>query len=57
MNSTKLPDAMLHPAFPADEVKKLAAQRVDGIKSAKDRAAGVMFVGFGLRLAMSDNKP
>ena len=35
-------DAMLHPSFPGDEVKKLAAQRVDGIKSAKDRAAGVM---------------
>jgi predicted Zn-dependent peptidase len=35
-------DAVLHPAFPADEVKKLAAQRVDGIKSAKDRAAGVI---------------
>ena len=35
-------DAMLHPSFPADEVKKLAAQRVDGIKSAKDRAAGVI---------------
>jgi predicted Zn-dependent peptidase len=35
-------DAMLHPIFPVDEVKKLAAQRVDGIKSAKDRAAGVL---------------
>jgi zinc protease len=35
-------DAMLHPAFPADEVKKLAAQRIDGIRSAKDRAAGVI---------------
>jgi zinc protease len=35
-------DAMLHPAFPADEVKKLAAQRVGGIRSAKDRAAGVI---------------
>jgi zinc protease len=35
-------DAMLHPAFPADEVKKLAAQRVDGVRSAKDRAAGVL---------------
>ena len=35
-------DAMLHPAFPEAEVKKLAAQRVDGIKSAKDRAAGVI---------------
>ena len=35
-------DAVLHPVFPADEVKKLAAQRVDGIKSAKDRATGVI---------------
>jgi predicted Zn-dependent peptidase len=35
-------DAMLHPSFPDAEVKKLAAQRVDGIKSAKDRAAGVI---------------
>lgn len=35
-------DAVLHPAFPAEEVTKLAAQRVDGIKSAKDRAAGVI---------------
>lgn len=37
-----LADAMLHPSFPEAEVKKLAAQRVDGIKSAKDRAAGVI---------------
>ena len=35
-------DAMLHPSFPEAEVKKLGAQRVDGIKSAKDRAAGVI---------------
>lgn len=35
-------DALLHPSFPEAEVKKLAAQRVDGIKSAKDRAAGVI---------------
>jgi predicted Zn-dependent peptidase len=35
-------DVLLHPSFPADEVKKLVAQRVDGIKSAKDRAAGVL---------------
>jgi predicted Zn-dependent peptidase len=37
-----LADAMLHPTFPEAEVRKLAAQRVDGIKSAKDRAAGVI---------------
>lgn len=35
-------DAMLHPTFPAGEVTKLVAQRVDGIKAAKDRAAGVI---------------
>jgi len=35
-------DALLHPSFPDAEVNKLAAQRVDGIKSAKDRAAGVI---------------
>jgi len=35
-------DVMLHPSFPEAEVKKLAAQRIDGIKSAKDRAAGVI---------------
>ncbi|MCX6549919.1 MAG: pitrilysin family protein, partial [Acidobacteria bacterium] len=37
-----LSDAVLRPAFPADEVTKLVAQRVDGIKSAKDRAQGVI---------------
>ncbi len=31
-----LADALLHPAFPEDEVKKLLAQRIDAIKSAKD---------------------
>jgi predicted Zn-dependent peptidase len=37
-----LADVMLRPSFPEAEVKKLATQRVDGIKSAKDRAAGVI---------------
>jgi zinc protease len=37
-----LSDALLHPVFPAEESKKLVAQRVDGIRSAKDRAAGVL---------------
>jgi zinc protease len=35
-------DALLRPTFPADEVGKLVRQRVDGIKSAKDRAQGVL---------------
>jgi len=35
-------DALLRPAFPADEVRKLVAQRVDGIRSAKDRAGSVL---------------
>jgi predicted Zn-dependent peptidase len=37
-----LSDALMRPVFPQDEVAKLVAQRVDGIKSAKDRAAGVL---------------
>jgi zinc protease len=37
-----LADAVLHPSFPADEVSKLVKQRVDGIRSAKDRAQGVL---------------
>lgn len=35
-------DALLRPAFPVEEVSKLVPQRVDGIKSAKDRAQGVL---------------
>jgi zinc protease len=35
-------DALLHPAFAQDEVTKQVKQRVDGIKAAKDRAAGVI---------------
>ncbi|MFM6985998.1 MAG: LysE family translocator [Hydrogenophaga sp.] len=37
-----------------------ASRRVGAVQSAMhgmDRAAGVMFIGFGLRLAMSDNRP
>jgi len=37
-----LADALLRPVFPEGEVAKLAAQRVDGIKGAKDRAATVL---------------
>lgn len=35
-------DLLMNPAFPEAEVKKLAAQRVDGIRSAKDSAQGVI---------------
>jgi predicted Zn-dependent peptidase len=37
-----LADVILHPGFPQDEVTKLIKQRIDGIKSAKDRAQGVI---------------
>ncbi|HEV8384934.1 MAG TPA: pitrilysin family protein [Candidatus Acidoferrales bacterium] len=37
-----LADVMLNPIFPQDEVSKLLKQRLDGIKSAKDRAQGVI---------------
>ena len=43
-------DALLRPAFAADEVAKLVAQRVDGIKAAKDRAAGVIGTYFNAYL-------
>jgi predicted Zn-dependent peptidase len=43
-------DALLRPAFSADEVTKLVKQRVDGIKSAKDRAAGVIGTYFNAYL-------
>lgn len=37
-----LADALLRPAFAAEEVAKQVKQRVDGVKAAKDRAAGVI---------------
>jgi predicted Zn-dependent peptidase len=37
-----LADVILHPTFPQDEVTKMLKQRIDGIKSAKDRAQGVL---------------
>jgi len=37
-----LADALLNPTFPQDEVTKLLKQRIDGIKSAKDQAQGVI---------------
>ncbi|MDQ3012983.1 MAG: insulinase family protein, partial [Acidobacteriota bacterium] len=37
-----LADTMLNPTFPQDEVTKLLTQNIDGIKSAKDRAQGVI---------------
>jgi predicted Zn-dependent peptidase len=36
-------DALLHPTFPQEEVDKLLAQSVDGVKSAKDSAREVIF--------------
>jgi zinc protease len=36
-------DAVLHPTFPQDEVEKLLAQSVDGVKAAKDSARDVIF--------------
>jgi zinc protease len=36
-------DAMLHPTFPQDEVDKLVAQSIDGVKAAKDSAGNVVF--------------
>ena len=36
-------DALLHPTFPQDEVDKLLAQSVDGVKAAKDSAQNVIF--------------
>ena len=35
-------DIILNPVFPEAEVKKLIAQRIDGVKSDKDRASGVI---------------
>ena len=37
-----LADVLLNPTFPQDEVAKLLKQRIDGIKSAKDQAQGVI---------------
>lgn len=37
-----LADVLLSPIFPQDEVTKLLKQRLDGIKSAKDQAQGVI---------------
>lgn len=43
-------DALIRPAFTADEVTKHLTQRVDGIKSAKERAAGVIGTYFNAYL-------
>ena len=37
-----LSDVLLNPQFPQDELTKLIKQRIDGIKSAKDSAQGVI---------------
>src|SRR5262245_50490393 len=39
---TLLADILLNPVFPEDELKKLIQQRIDAIKSAKDRAESVI---------------
>jgi zinc protease len=38
-----LSDAILHPTFPQDEVDKLLAQSIDGVKASKDSANAVIF--------------
>lgn len=43
-------DAILRPAFRAEEVKKHVEQRVDGIKAAKERAGGVIGTYFNAYL-------
>ncbi len=35
-------DLLMNPTFPDDEVKKIVAQRIDGLKGAKDSAQGVI---------------
>jgi zinc protease len=45
-----LADAVMRPVFPREEVTKLVTQRVDGIKSAKDRAQGVISAYFNAYL-------
>jgi zinc protease len=35
-------DAILHPTFPQNEVEKLLAQEIDGVKEAKDQAQAVL---------------
>jgi zinc protease len=37
-----LSDALLHPMFPQEEVEKLLAQSLDGVRSAKDEARSVL---------------
>jgi len=38
-----LSDALLHPTFPQEEVDKLLAQSIDGVKASKDSANAVIF--------------
>ncbi len=45
-----LVDLLINPTFPQDEVTKLVKQSVDGIKSAKDQAQGVIGVYFNAYL-------
>ena len=43
-------DAILHPAFPQDEVAKLVKQRLDALRAAKDKAQGVIGLYFNAYL-------
>jgi zinc protease len=45
-----LSDALLNPTFPQDEVDKLARQRLDAVKSAKDQALAVLPIYFNAYL-------
>jgi zinc protease len=45
-----LSDALMRPTFPPDEFTKLVAQRIDAVKSAKDRAQGVLGMYFNAYL-------
>ena len=45
-----LADVLLHPTFPAEEFTKVQKQRIDGIRSAKDRAQAVMAFYFNAYL-------
>ncbi|HEV3374545.1 MAG TPA: pitrilysin family protein [Candidatus Acidoferrum sp.] len=43
-------DAVLHPAFPQNEVEKLLAQDIDGVKEAKDQAQEVLGIYYNTYL-------
>jgi zinc protease len=45
-----LADPLLHPTFPQEEIAKMMKQRIDGIRAAKDQAAGVIGLYFNAYL-------